>query len=65
MRILHGDMTEAEERLFLLLKLDLTRNEIASILGISPDSVKKTRSRLRKRLMLEQRESLQEFVKKF
>ncbi len=58
-------LTEAEERLFLLLKLKLTRNEIASILGVSPDTVKKTRNRLRKRLDLDRDDSLDRFAEQF
>ena len=44
------DATEAEKRLAALSKLDLTGNEIAAMLGISPDSVIKTRYRLRKKV---------------
>lgn len=58
-------LTEAEERLFLLLKLNLTSKEIADVLGISPGGVKKTRSRLRKRLGLDPKDSLKEFVLSF
>ena len=61
----HPELSESEERLFLFLKLKLTRNETAVILGISEDSVKKTRSRLRKRLVLEQEASLEEYVQNF
>lgn len=61
----YPDLSDAEERLFLLLKLNLTKNEIAAILGITPDTVKKTRSRLRKRLQLDQQDSLDEFVQTF
>jgi tetratricopeptide (TPR) repeat protein len=44
------DATEAEQRLAALTKLEMTNTEIASMLGISPDSVIKTRYRLRKKL---------------
>ena len=43
---------EAEERLFLFIKLNLTSQEAAAMLRISVDGVKKTRNRLRKRLGL-------------
>ncbi len=52
-------LTEAEERLLLLIKLNLTTKEVASMLGITVDSVKKTRNRLRKKLSLEQEEDLE------
>jgi len=44
--------SEAEERLFLFIKLNLTSQEAAAMLRISVDGVKKTRNRLRKRLGL-------------
>ncbi len=61
----YPEMSEAEERLFLLLKLNMTSREIANTLGIQPESVKKTRSRLRKRLELESSRSLKEFVQHY
>ena len=42
--------TEAEKRLMALTKLDMSNNEIASMLGISPESVTKTRYRLKKKV---------------
>ena len=60
-----SDITEGEMRLFLLIKLKLTRMEIASVLGISADSVKKNRSRLRKRLALNKELPLDKFVQNF
>lgn len=61
----HPAITEAEERLFLCLKLNLRTKETASMLGISNDSVKKNRSRLRKRLSLEAENDLAEYVRLF
>lgn len=58
-------LSEAEERLFLFIKLNLTRRETATILGISADSVKKTRNRLRKRLELDEKDSLEDYVQNF
>jgi DNA-binding CsgD family transcriptional regulator len=58
-------ITESEERLFLLVKLNLRTKEIASILGISNDSVKKNRNRLRKRLSLNADQDLVEYVHNF
>jgi tetratricopeptide (TPR) repeat protein/DNA-binding CsgD family transcriptional regulator len=58
-------ITEAEERLFLFIKLNLNNKEVAAILGISAESVKKTRTRLRKRLALDEKTSITEFVKQF
>ena len=44
------DITETEEKLIALTKLSLKTKEIASMLGISADSVNKSRYRLRKKL---------------
>lgn len=48
----YPDLTLAETRLIALTKLNLSVNEIANMLGISPDSVRKTANRLRKKLNL-------------
>lgn len=48
----YPDLTLAEIRLIALTKLNLSTNEIANMLGISPDSVRKTGSRMRKKLNL-------------
>lgn len=59
------DLTDAEERLFLLLKLNLSSREAAAMQGISLESIKKNRYRLRKRLGLEQDEGLEQFIRVF
>lgn len=46
------DLTQSEERLILLIKMKLTNQEIAGVLGIGYNSVKKSRQRLRKKLSL-------------
>jgi len=58
-------ISEAEERLFLLLKINLNTHEIAHILGITTNAVKKGRQRLRKRLDLKPDESLESFIRSF
>ncbi len=45
-----SELSESDLRLILLLKMGLKNAETATILGISPDSVKKARQRLRKKL---------------
>ena len=49
----YPDLTVAETRLIVLTKLNLSVTEIANMLGISPDSVRKTGSRMRKKLNLQ------------
>lgn len=61
----YQDMTLAEQRLFLLMKLSMSTKQIANILGVSPDSVKKGRYRLKKKLNVENETSLQSFVDHF
>lgn len=65
LRMAYPEMTTAEERLFLLVKENHTTKEIAHILGISEDSVKKTRVRLRKRLSISKEVGLERFVAEF
>ncbi len=43
------DLTPAETRLVVLEKLDLSTLEMANILGVSPNTVNQTRSRLRRK----------------
>ena len=61
----YNDLSEGEQRLFLLLRLNLNTKEIANILGVAVDSVKKARYRLRKKLSLQEAENLQDFVSSF
>lgn len=65
LRAAFPELSPAEERLALLYKLKFTRSEIAATLGISPESVKKGRTRLRKRLNIEQEEDLEAFLEHF
>ncbi len=65
LRTAFPSITNAEERLFLFIKLKLNTREAADILGISPASVKRARNRLRKRLELEEGTDLDAFVRSF
>jgi tetratricopeptide (TPR) repeat protein len=56
------DITLAEQRMAALIRLNLTTKQMASMLGISIDSVHKTRQRLRQRLQLATDASLEENV---
>lgn len=48
----YPDLTQGETRFLALTRLGFSVNEMANTLGISPDSVRKTRLRLRKKLNL-------------
>jgi tetratricopeptide (TPR) repeat protein len=58
----YPEVTSNELRLMALLKMNLTSKEIANILNISNDGIKKARYRLRKKLNLSTEDSLQELV---
>lgn len=57
----YPDLTKADTRLCSLLMLELTSKEMASILNIEPESVKKGRNRLRKKLAISPEISFKEF----
>lgn len=56
------ELSPAEERQSLLIKLNIQNKECADILGISVEAVKKNRYRLKKRFHLEEQDSLDNFV---
>jgi tetratricopeptide (TPR) repeat protein/DNA-binding CsgD family transcriptional regulator len=56
------DSTVAENRLAALTRLNLTTKQIASMLGISVDSVHKSRQRLRQRFQVNGETNLEEVV---
>lgn len=58
----YPDVTSNELRLLALLKMNLSSKEIASILNISAEGIKKARYRLRKKLDLTTEDSLQDLV---
>ena len=58
----YPDLSNNDLRLMSLLKMNLSSKEIANILNISIEGVKKARYRLRKKLNLSTEESLQELV---
>lgn len=58
-------LTKNEFRLIALLRLNLSSKEISAVLGISPDSVKTARYRLRKKLGLQNQEELFDFLLRF
>lgn len=65
LRSTYPELSSGEERLFLLIKINLNGQEIANILGITGNAVKKSRQRLRKRLALAQDVELETFIQGF
>lgn len=58
----HPNLSKSEIRLLVLIRIGHSQKEIASILNISPDSVKKARSRVRKRLNLSTSQNLNTYL---
>lgn len=57
-----ASLSPAELRLGMLLRLNLSSKEIASILRVTPDSVRVARHRLRKKLPIDQKDELVNFM---
>jgi len=57
----NSKLTSAELRLAMLLRLNLSSKEIASILRVTPDSVRVARYRLRKKLPINSKQELVHF----
>jgi hypothetical protein len=57
------DITASELRLAGLIKLNLSLKEAANTLGISSESVKKSRYRLKKKIALQEEDSLEDFIR--
>jgi len=62
LKMRYPDLNSNDLRLCALLKLNLDTKEIATIMDISPESVKVARSRLRKKLQLETSDNLSSFI---
>lgn len=58
----YPEISSNDLKICALIKLNLSIKEMASILNISPDSVKTARYRLRKKLQLATEENLTEFI---
>ncbi|MCH2231540.1 MAG: LuxR C-terminal-related transcriptional regulator [Crocinitomicaceae bacterium] len=58
----HSNLTKSELRLVILIRIDYTQKDIAEILSIAPASVKKSRSRVRKKLNLDSGTELKSYL---
>lgn len=56
-------LTPNDLKLCAFIKMNLNRKEIAALMNISPDSVKKNRQRMRKKLELDEKVTLTDFIK--
>jgi tetratricopeptide (TPR) repeat protein/DNA-binding CsgD family transcriptional regulator len=57
-----SELTANDLRLVALLKMNISSSDMATLLGISPDSLRVTRYRLRKKFNLENGENLSAFI---
>lgn len=62
LQINYPELTTAELRIFLLIKLNIDTKDIADMLGISIESVRKSKYRLKKKLQLKEDMSLDEYI---
>lgn len=60
---INTDLTNYEQRLCALIKLNMNSREMASVLNISPNSIKSARYRLKKHLRLEADDDLEAFIR--
>jgi len=58
----YNNLTQAEIRLLTLTKLNLNAKEMAGMLGISPESIRQTRWRLRKKIGIPDDKAFEEIV---
>ncbi|WP_299125849.1 tetratricopeptide repeat protein [uncultured Winogradskyella sp.] len=61
-KVRYPEINTNDLRLIALLKMNLSNKELASILNISPDGIKKARYRLRKKLNLSTEDSLEDTI---
>ena len=61
----HQNLSKSEIRLLTLIKINYSQKEIAGILNIEPDSVKKAKNRVRKKLEISSAVQLQDYLLKF
>lgn len=61
----HPELSANELKICSFLKLNFNSKDIANLMGISPESVKVSRYRLRKKLNLERSENLASYIDKF
>jgi DNA-binding CsgD family transcriptional regulator len=59
---LASDVTQAEQRMAALIRLGVGNKQIATMLGVSVDTVRKSKSRLRQRLQLSVQQDLDQII---
>ena len=62
---LHPTLTKSELRFCAYLRIHLSSSQISSVLSISNEGIKKSRYRIRKKLNLSPKDSLEDYISKF
>ena len=65
LRLKHPGLTRTEVRFCAYLRLNISGNQIAKSLNITPEAIRKTRYRIRKKLNLRKEESLEDYLAGF
>ena len=65
LKIKHPNLTKTELKYSAYLKIHLSSARIMSILNVSKEAIKKTRYRIRKKLDLSPKDSLEDYIAKF
>ncbi|SDW08207.1 helix-turn-helix transcriptional regulator [Aequorivita viscosa] len=58
----YPDLSQAEIRYLCLEKLQLTNNEMALVLGVSANTVRVTKHRIRKKLNIESQQEMEKLI---
>jgi tetratricopeptide (TPR) repeat protein len=61
----HPNLSKSELKFCAYLRLNLSGNQIANIMSVTAEAIRKTRYRLRKKLELERHESLEDYISRF
>lgn len=61
----HPDLTKSELKFCAYLKLNLGGNQIARLINVTPEAIRKTRYRIRKKINIAPLESLEDYISMF
>ena len=65
LKIKHPALTKSELKFCAYLRIHLSSSQIASVLNVTHEAIKKTRYRIRKKLNLSPKDSLEDYIAKF
>ncbi|GMT45442.1 MAG: hypothetical protein IEMM0006_1274 [bacterium] len=65
LRAAHPDLTKTEMKFCTYLRIHMSSQQIASVLNISMEAIRKNRYRIRKKFVMETSDSLEEYINRF